>query len=415
VTSTVARAPFTRRAWLDTIQVCTGLAVAIITFSVMLCLSAVGVVVLPTVVLVAVPFIALLACADVFGIWQRSRLAAFAGVRIPATTVLPRGSGSLISDLLTAARTASSWRQIGYHLVVGPAVVAVGGLVVAFAWGGALIFTLTPLEVALLQSGAPRTPAKIVAATALGLVLFFVAPWLARGAAMLDTASARAMLGPTRADELRRLTESRAAAVSAADAERRRIERDLHDGTQQRLVSMAMRLGLARATLEDVPADDMPAAAMAVIERAHEDAKEALKELRDLVQGLHPAILTDRGLDAALSGIAARAPFPVELTVSLNGAGAPAATEAVAFFIVSEALSNVAKHAHATSASVTVAAHDDMLTITIADDGRGGARAGAGSGLTGLQQRAASVDGTLHIDSPLGGPTVITAELPCES
>lgn len=413
MTSTVVRAPFTRRAWLDTVQVCTGLAVAIITFTVMLFLAVVGVVVLPTVVLAAVPFIALLACADVFTIWQRSRLGAFTGRRIPATTVLPRGAGSLLSDLLKAARTASSWRQIGYHLLVGPAVAGAGALVVAFAWAGALICTTEPTLTWLFASpaGGAGNGLKLAAITLLGPVLFFAAPWLARGAAYVDTASATAMLGPTRADELRRLTESRAAAVSAADTERRRIERDLHDGTQQRLVSMAMRLGLARATLEDVPA-----AAMVVIERAHEDAKEALKELRDLVQGLHPAILADRGLDAALSGIAARAPFPVTLTsTDLPSVDVPAATEAVAFFIVSEALSNVAKHAHATSASVSVIARDGVLTVAIADNGRGGARSGSGSGLTGLQQRAASVDGTLHIDSPDGGPTVITAELPCES
>jgi signal transduction histidine kinase len=295
--------------------------------------------------------------------------------------------------------------------VVGPAIAAVGGLAVAFAWAGALVFTTMPVLTWLLSVPGSGNTVKAMAATVLGPVLFFAAPWLARAAAAADTACARALLGPTRADELRRLTESRAAAVSAADTERRRIERDLHDGTQQRLVSMAMRLGLARATLEDVPA-----AAMAVIERAHEDAKEALKELRDLVQGLHPAILTDRGLDAALSGIAARAPFPVALTASLDGVTVPPAVEAVAFFIVSEALTNVAKHADATSASVTVRALDRVLTLTIADDGSGGAAiGGGGSGLAGLRQRAASVDGTLHIDSPIGGPTVITAELPCES
>ena len=138
-------------------QVFTGLSVAIITFSVVLALVAVAVVVLPTVVLVAVPFVALLACADVFTAWQRSRLAAFAGVRIPTSTVLPRGSGSLLPDLVKAARTLSSWRQIGYHLVVGPAVAVLGGLVVAFAWAGALIFIATPLEAWLVPSAATPT------------------------------------------------------------------------------------------------------------------------------------------------------------------------------------------------------------------------------------------------------------------
>jgi signal transduction histidine kinase len=395
-----------------TLQVMSGAAIAIITLSVMLALAAVAVAVGLTVVLVAVPFVAMLACSDVFAAWQRSRLAAFTGVVIPVTTVLPRNSDtSLLADLLHAARRLSTWRHIGYHLVVGPVLAAVGATVVAWCWSGALIFSARPLLALLLPSITGTNVSKDAAVTGAGLLLIFVAPWVARGTARIDTATARFMLGPTRADEVRRLAASRAAAVSAADAERRRIERDLHDGTQQRLVSMAMRLGLALATMDDLPDD-----ARKVIQRAHEDAKEALKELRDLVQGLHPAILADRGLDAALSGIAARAPFPVALSVELGqGNKLPAATEAVAFFIVSETLTNTAKHAQATTASVSVTRRKQMLTIRIEDDGRGGADAARGSGLRGLTQRAASVDGTLHIHSPEGGPTVITAELPCGS
>jgi signal transduction histidine kinase len=413
----LTRAPFTKSSWLATMQVLTGFAVAVIAFSVMLFLTAVGAIVLPTVVLVAVPFVALLACADVFTAWQRSRFAAFADIRIPeAPSVLPRSGGTLIADLLRAAGTLSTWRQIGYHLVIGPAIATVGAITVAVAWSGALVFATRPLQAWLAPGTAGHNAPKIGAVSLAGLIAFFVAPWIARAAAALDTAAAVAMLGPGRGEELARLTESRAGAVSAADAERRRIERDLHDGTQQRLVSMAMRLGLALATLENMPDD-----ARSVIERAHEDAKDALKELRDLVQGMHPAILTDRGLDAALSGIAARAPLPVKLTVQLPaGKKLPAATEAVAFFIVSEALTNTAKHAEATEAMVTVSAvtvtnhgGNDVLIVTIEDDGHGGADPAGGTGLAGLRQRAASVDGTLYIHSPLGGPTLIRAELPC--
>jgi signal transduction histidine kinase len=408
----IVRAPVAGSSWMATLQVMSGAAVAIITLSVMFALAAVAVVVGLTVVLAAVPFVAMLACSDVFAAWQRSRLAAFAGVVIPVTTVLPRNSDtSLLADLLRAARQLSTWRHIGYHLIVGPVLAAIGATVVAWCWSAALIFTARPLLVLLLPDVTGTNVPKDVVVTAVGLLLVFVAPWVARGMALVDTATARLMLGPTRADELRRLAASRAAAVSAADAERRRIERDLHDGTQQRLVSMAMRLGLALATLNDLPDD-----ARKVIQRAHDDAKEALKELRDLVQGLHPAILADRGLDAALSGIAARAPLPVSLSVELGqGNKLPAATEAVAFFIVSETLTNTAKHAQATQASVSVTRRKQMLTIKISDDGRGGADAARGSGLRGLAQRAASVDGTLHIHSPEGGPTVITAELPCVS
>jgi len=308
----IVGAPFAKRSWLATMQLTTGLAVSVITLSVMLFLTLVGVAVLPTVVLTAVPFVALLACADVFTAWQRSRLAAFDGVRIPeAPGVLPRGgAGSLTSDLLKAARRLSTWRQIGYHLIVGPAIASTGAAAAAACWSAALVFATHPVQAALFANEiGPRSHPKLVAATVTGVLLFFVAPWVARGAARIDTAAATMMLGPDRAAELERLAESRAATISAADTERRRIERDLHDGAQQQLVSMAMRLGLARATLEDVPPE-----AMRVIERAHEDVKEAIKELRDLVQGMHPAILNDRGLDAALSGIAARAPLPVKLT-----------------------------------------------------------------------------------------------------
>ncbi|HXL87885.1 MAG TPA: sensor histidine kinase [Streptosporangiaceae bacterium] len=412
ISRVILRAPVAGSSWMATLQVMTGAAVAIITVSVMIALAAVAAVVGLTVVLAAVPFVAMLACSDVFAAWQRSRIAAFTGVMIPITTVLPRNSdATLLSDLLRAARQLSTWRHIAYHLFVGPVLAAIGATVVACAWSGALLFTARPLLVLLLPGITGASAPKDAAVTGAGLLLIFVAPWVARGVALLDTATATVMLGPTRADEVRRLAESRAAAVSAADAERRRIERDLHDGTQQRLVSMAMRLGLALATMDDLPDD-----ARKVIQRAHDDAKDALKELRDLVQGLHPAILADRGLDAALSGIAARAPLPVTLSVDLvPGGRVPVATEAVAFFIVSETLTNTAKHARATRASVSVTQRRHGLTIKIEDDGGGGADPARGSGLRGLAQRAASVDGTLHIHSPEGGPTVITAELPCGS
>ncbi len=204
--------------------------------------------------------------------------------------------------------------------------------------------------------------------------------------------------------------------LDAADLERRRIERDLHDGAQQRLVALAMNLGIARATLPDLPAE-----AKAVIDEAHREAKEAIEELNSLVRGLHPAVLEDRGLDAALSGIAARAPFPVELTVDI-GQRPGATVEAVAYFVVSETLANVAKHARAEHCRVRVvrgpaadgpARSGDLLRITVTDDGVGGADPARGTGLVGLRKRVGSVDGTIMIESPLGGPTVITVELPC--
>jgi signal transduction histidine kinase len=169
-----------------------------------------------------------------------------------------------------------------------------------------------------------------------------------------------------------------------------------------------MNLGLARKTLKDVSPE-----AMQVIVDAHEEAQAAIAELRDLVRGLHPVVLEDRGLDAALSGIAARAPLPVRLDVVLERRMA-STVEAVAYFVVSEALANVAKHAQASKVDLSVRQVGPTLRITITDDGIGGADPTRGTGLIGLRKRAASVDGTLTITSPVGGPTVITVELPCE-
>ncbi len=168
-----------------------------------------------------------------------------------------------------------------------------------------------------------------------------------------------------------------------------------------------MNLGMARAAFTDLPGP-----ARETISRAHEEAKQALKELRDLVRGLHPAVLSDEGLDAALSGLAARAPLPVRLRVEVPERASPT-IEAVAFFVISEALANVAKHARASAAEVTARREGDLLLLEVTDDGRGGAEPDAGTGLRGLSQRVGSVDGRLSIDSPPGGPTTISVELPC--
>ena len=246
--------------------------------------------------------------------------------------------------------------------------------------------------------------------TAAGIVALAAAPRLSAAVGSLDARVARALLGPSRAEELQlrveQLTQTRAGAVDAADAERRRLERDLHDGTQQRLVSLAMNLGMARAqagTIED---------ARAAIADAHEEAKAALAELRNLIRGLHPPVLEDRGLDAALSGVAARMPIPVKVTVDVPRRP-PATIEAVAYFVVSEGLTNISKHAQATQAEVFVQRAGERLHIIVSDDGAGGADPARGTGLAGLAKRAASVDGSFEIASPPGGPTLLTVDLPC--
>jgi len=362
----------------------------------------------------AVLYIAVVAAGPVLALWvvqgltavQLARLHATLGVTIPAS---PRAEHKPwpVGPWLAAA----TWRQLGFHLLALVTGVGGGGLVAA-CW-------LAPLAaIGYLAAGHP--PAAAAAAACLAAAgLLLAAPRLAQLVSGVDEASARALLGPSLRDELAQrvesLARSRSDLVAAADAERRRIERDLHDGAQQRLVSLAMNLGLTRERFASAPEPVRQA-----IAEAHDEAVLALTELREFIRGLHPAVLNDRGLNAALSGLAARAPLPVALHVDLARPASPS-VEAVAYFIVSEALTNVVKHAQATRAEVTATRRGDLLRITVTDDGRGGAAAAAddggtaGSGLRGLAQRAAAVDGTLAIDSPPGGPTVITAELPCES
>ncbi|GAA2584383.1 sensor histidine kinase [Actinomadura fulvescens] len=344
---------------------------------------------------------------------HRERFWAMLGVEIP---LLPRKSryGSGWQGALRQLRSWTAWRVLFYHVLVGP-LIAVGGLLTLWVWAAGAAMALLPTfawalpESSGLSSGDHAFTVAFTCAT--GVLLLLAAPWLARTVTRLDTRAGVALLGPSRAEELERkvedLAEKRASVVDAADLERRRIERDLHDGAQQRLVSLAMNLGLARETLTGVPDE-----AMQVIIEAHEEAKEALAELRDLIRGLHPAVLEDRGLDAALSGVAARVPLPVRLRVNVPER-ASSTVEAVAYFVVSEALTNVVKHARATKVEIAVDRIGDVLRVTVTDDGIGGAAPGGGTGLAGLARRVQSVDGTFRITSPAGGPTTITVELPC--
>lgn len=344
---------------------------------------------------------------------QRRRFASLARVDIPRLPVAQRRP--TLRRAVNWLRAGATWRQVAYHLVVGPLMLW-GTAVTAALWGwGAFAGTALVWMWGLPPEHQPKfleTSTEAAYINASGIAALLTAAWLTPVLVRLDTRAALALLGPSRTEQLTRrvedLTESRAGAVDAADAERRRIERDLHDGAQQRLVSLAVNLGIARATLTDLPDE-----ARQVIDEAHREAKEAIDELNNLVRGLHPAVLDDRGLDAALSGIAARGPLPVRLRVDVPRRLAPT-VEAVAYFTVSEALANITKHApEATRADVTVEIHDGRLRVTVADDGPGGADPAHGSGLAGLARRAASVDGAFAISSPVGGPTVITVELPC--
>ncbi|MGI5329838.1 sensor histidine kinase [Actinomadura nitritigenes] len=250
----------------------------------------------------------------------------------------------------------------------------------------------------------PLLQAGLDLAALLWLVPRFVR-WQARLAEVLLRPTRRTSL----TERVEELTETRAEALEAHGAELRRIERDLHDGTQAQLVAVALRLGLA-----DRRFDADPAAARALFLEARDGVEEALTQLRTVIRGVYPPILSDRGLAGAVRALAAGQHIPVGMDLDEAGR-APAAVEAAAYFVVAEALTNIAKHSGARTASVTVRREGARLLIRVRDDGKGGADAGRGSGLAGIRRRVAALDGTTRIDSPDGGGTTLEADLPCGS
>jgi signal transduction histidine kinase len=301
------------------------------------------------------------------------------GVDIPTPKITYDDSGSFWQRYLHRLTHPQMWRNLAYLL---------------------LAFPLACFEL----------PLGLV-----GLVILPVGMFVLPVVAALHVLLARALLGASTTEELEqkaeRLQASRARGVDAAEAERRRIERDLHDGAQQRLVAVAMGLGRAKNKM-----DADPDAAKALIDEAHADAKLAVSELRDLARGIYPAVLGDRGLDAALSSLAAKCPIPVEVNVRIDPRP-PAAVESTAYFIVGECLTNIAKHSGAAEARVNAWREErptgDLVVVEITDDGHGGASMRPGGGLSGLADRAATIDGVMTVVSPIGGPTVIRADLPC--
>ncbi|AWL38024.1 MULTISPECIES: sensor histidine kinase [unclassified Streptomyces] len=248
-------------------------------------------------------------------------------------------------------------------------------------------------------------------AAALGLVLFCVSLFATRPLLRLHFVLAQSVLAPTQEQELARrvdrLTETRHEAVDTAASELRRIERDLHDGAQARLVAMGMHLGTVEALMEKDPAQ-----AKKLLATARESSAEALTELRDLVRGIHPPVLAERGLGDAVKALALRLPLASEVDVDLAGR-AEAPVESAAYFAVSETLTNVVKHAGADRVWVDLHHADGMLRISVTDNGGGGATVGGGSGLSGIERRLGTFDGVLAVSSPAGGPTMVTMELPC--
>jgi signal transduction histidine kinase len=358
--------------------------------------------------------------ADWFAQAERARFAFLLGVRIPAWPA-PGSEGRApyrwgIIPRWRMWTESATWSELGYGLLRLPVSAAAAAISIG-AWTVGLVMLALPAYGPALPSGGPmigndvlRGDVTLTVSATIGLLVLLAAPQLTRGLAVADGALARRLLGPRRdlAARVREVESSRERVVDAAEAERRRIERDLHDGAQQRLVALAMDLGRAKAKF----GNDLDAA-QELVDQAHAQAKEALTELRNLVRGVHPPVLTDRGLDAALSGLAALCPVPVDVHVDVP-VRPKSSVEAVAYFMVAEALTNVAKHSRASHAKVVVEGHGypGTLTVMISDDGIGGADIHS-PGLSGLADRVSGVDGRMSVESPAGGPTIVAAVLPC--
>jgi signal transduction histidine kinase len=315
------------------------------------------------------------------------------------------GAPGLRAWLTCRLREQATWRELGYTMLSALVLCWMDAVVVCAA-----VFVSTSLLFGPFYNREDSlwltVPLALLTPFLLAVAAYPVTAWAGARAAM-----ARAVLAPRSDDnaaELVELSRSRARLVDAFSVERRRIERDLHDGAQQRLVALSMQLGLARLEL---PADSPAAAQLTAAQRL---ATETLAELRELIRGVHPKVLTDRGLAAAVGDAAGHAPVPVDLDLRLAGR-LPDTVEVTAYFVVVEALANVAKHSEATRAAVSAVVRGDRLHLDVRDDGRGGADPDRGSGLTGLADRVAAVDGTVALSSPPGGPTLLHVEIPCAS
>ena len=296
----------------------------------------------------------------------------------------------------------ATWRDLAW-ILLNPMI----GTVLAGASAAAIVYGIFGMA---LPHGSTQL-AGVISHPLYGVLLaaggFLAAPWLLRGYGEF----ARSLLGPTEHAELaqrvRHLAQTRSDTIDAGAAEVRRIERDLHDGAQARLVAMGMTLDAAGQLI-----DSNPAAAHALLAEARDSSIKALGELRDLVRGIHPPVLADRGLADAARALALDMPLRVHCACELAGRP-PAPVESAAFFAVSELLANVSKHAQADRAWIDIRHDGGVLRIGVTDDGRGGADPARGTGLRGIERRVAAFDGILALNSPAGGPTVATMEIPC--
>jgi signal transduction histidine kinase len=351
---------------------------------------------------------------------HRARAAALLGVEVERPYRPVRGRG-LIARVKGIASDLATWRDIAWVLVnatlgtalrllsVALLVAALAGLAFPAIW--AALPPGTDVGLVGVVPVTDQSGANLVAVEGLLLLLLW---WVAApGMLRADARLTRWLLAPTErarlANRVRQLAETRAETVDTQAAELRRIERDLHDGVQARLVALGMSLGMA----DELVGED-PHAARELLAEARQRTGQALAELREVVRGIHPPVLADRGLEGAVRALALANPLPTEVEVDIPGR-LPAPVESAAYFAVAETLGNVIKHSQATRSWVQLRYADGRLVMVVGDDGRGGADPGNGTGLLGIRRRLAAFDGTLDVTSPPGGPTIVTMELPCES
>ena len=413
----------TLRHWLgrlgkDTIYLVTGLPMGILAFTLSVTGWTTGLALLITLLGIPVLIVTALALRGLSHV-ERARAQLVVDEPLAARYKEPEKPGvwarfkSILSD-------PQNWRDLGWALLLMPvgiagftvAVASIGavlGLVFAPAWTWSLWHSSEPPDLGLFQITNIWTA---FAATGIGIAAAPLGLALVRGSAAATGALAQALLAP-RTEVLEERVEvlqaTRAGAVDAAAAELERIERDLHDGAQARLVSIAMHLGLAQQKLDSDPDE-----ARQLLADARDGAGAALVELRDLARGIRPALLAERGLPEAVRAFAARSPVPASVTADVGDERLPEPVESAAYFVVAEALANVAKHAGARRATVSLARRGDSLEVLVVDDGHGGANPDGG-GLKGLRARVEALDGTLGVASPAGGPTMLRVELPCGS
>ncbi|MBV2365197.1 sensor histidine kinase [Streptomonospora sp. NEAU-YY374] len=350
---------------------------------------------------------------------ERRRTGGFLGRAIPARyRPLPSGFGERLRATLLDPVTLRELAWLGWHIVMG-VLLGLFGMVALVGVPSTLLQTALWW---MAPDGEPATlalrsvtdwPTALLYGAVQFVVLAALLLWGVAPLARLHATVAAALLGRSRAAQLAErvetLSHTRAGALDAHAAELRRIERDLHDGTQARLVALAMRLGLARSRMGEDPEQ-----AARLLAEAQSGAEEAMTELRQVIRTIYPPVLSDRGLVGAVEALAARSVVPA--TVSVDDLGAvPASVEATAYHLVAEALTNVAKHAEASRAEISLSRIGGWLRIAVTDDGRGGVAEDGGTGVGGMRRRVAALDGEFTVVSPVGGPTRVEALLPCGS